>query len=179
MFKKFAPILFLAALYTALLTNTAHANLSTAQAQIPDASLVGEGRLKVLFWKVFDAQLYAPAGEWSMQKPFALSLAYLRRLKGDKIAERTIDEIRDQGFSDEAKLEAWFAQIVAIFPDVDSRTTITGVFNEQKQTLFFMNGSFIGRIEDPEFGENFFNIWLGEKSSQPKLRNQLIGGLRT
>ena len=163
---------------TLLITSTAAASLDTARAQIPDASLVGEGRLKVLLWKVFDAQLYAPQGVWSMQAPFALSLNYLRRLDGDKIAERSIDEIRDQGFNNEAKLDAWFRQLVAIFPDVDQTSTITGVYNPKKATLFFLNGELIGRIDDPTFGERFFNIWLGEKSSHPKLRNKLIGKLR-
>ena len=175
MLKQFIGIFTLS---FALVSATA-ASLDTARAEIPNASLVGEGRLKVLFWKVFDAQLYAPKGEWSMQAPFALSLNYLRRLDGEKIAERSIDEIRDQGFNNEAKLDNWLQQMRAIFPDVDQTTTLTGVYKPQQATLFYLNGELIGRVDDPAFGERFFNIWLGEKSSQPKLRNKLIGETRS
>ncbi|MEM7465704.1 MAG: chalcone isomerase family protein [Pseudomonadota bacterium] len=162
-----------------ILITSAADSLDTARAEIPTASLVGEGRLKVLFWKVFDAQLYAPRGEWSMQAPFALSLNYLRHLDGEKIAERSIDEIRDQGFNNEAKLNEWLRQMRAIFPDVDQTTTLTGVYKPQQETRFYLNGELIGRVDDPAFGERFFKIWLGEKSSQPKLRNKLIGGARS
>ena len=128
---------------------------------------------------MFDAQLFAPSGRWSRQAPFALSLSYLRKIDSNKIVEQTINEIRDQGYSNETKLDAWFTRIAAIFPDVNKNTTITGVFNAQKETLFFFNGEFIGSVKDPEFGEKFFNIWLGDQSSRPKLRNQLTGGSRS
>jgi hypothetical protein len=35
----------------------------------------------------------------------------------------------------------------------------------------------VGVIRDAEFSRRFFNIWLGEKTSEPKLRAQLIGSV--
>ena len=43
---------------------------------VPNAQKVGEGRLTYLFWDVYDATLYAPAGAWDNDKPFALQLSY-------------------------------------------------------------------------------------------------------
>ena len=40
--------------------------------------LLGEGRLRVLFWEIYDASLYATNGVYDPEKPFALSLTYLR-----------------------------------------------------------------------------------------------------
>ena len=33
-------------------------------------------------------------------------------------------------------------------------------------------------IEDEDFARAFLNIWLGEESSQPKLRSQILGNLK-
>ena len=150
-----------------------------SQANIPDLDtmdLVGEARLKVLFWNVYDAQLYAPQGRWSMENSYALSLTYLRDLKGRKIAERSIEEIRNQGFSEEAKLTRWFEMLASIIPDVNEQNTIVGVADAQSNTRFFLDGQLIGEIQEPEFTRAFFNIWLGERTSEPELRDQLLGG---
>ncbi len=153
----------------------AKADLQTARMTLPDAELVGQGRLKVLLWNVFDASLYAPAGKFAEDKPFALSLSYLRDLSGASIVDKSIEEIKRQGMTDEATLQRWNDAMSAIFPDVDDQTTITGVADEQGHTQFFRNGEPIGRVEDPAFSRYFFNIWLGEETSQPDLRTQLLG----
>ncbi|MEM7043419.1 MAG: chalcone isomerase family protein [Pseudomonadota bacterium] len=170
--RKSALLLVFASL---ALTSPASADLRTARLQIPDAELVGEGRLKFLFWSVFDATLYAPDGVWSDDKPFALSLSYLRDLEGKSIVEASIDEMRKQGMTDDATLQRWGEQMAGIFLDVDDRTTLTGVVDENGDALFYRNGEPAGAIRDPEFSRRFFDIWLGEKTSNPELRAQLIG----
>ena len=157
------------------LTSQATADLPTARLQIPNAEVVGEGRLKYLFWSVFDASLYAPNGVWSEGQPFALSLSYLRDLEGSAIVEASIDEIKSQGMTDESTLDRWAMQMAEIFPDVDDTTTITGVVDENRHAHFYRNGELIGTVPDPEFSRYFFNIWLGEQTSQPTLRSQLLG----
>lgn len=142
---------------------------------VPQAEKVGNGRLSVMFWDVYDASLYAPYGAWNMRKPFALRLSYLRDIPGKKIADRSVEEMRDQGFIDEVKLADWHAQMIKIFPNVDENTSITGVFTDKNETVFFKNGEEIGRIVDPQFGKHFFDIWLGEKTTAPDLRQKLLG----
>jgi hypothetical protein len=165
----------LALLVSLLLNGPAFADLRTAKLQIPDAELVGEGRLKYLFWSVFDAALYAPGGVWSEEKPFALSLSYLRDLDGESIVQASIDEMRKQGKADEAVLERWGRQMAEIFLDVDDQTTLTGIVNEEGHALFYRNGELAGSIPDAEFSQRFFGIWLGEQTSEPGLRARLIG----
>ena len=167
--------LLLAVLMSFTLVSPAAADLRTARLQIPDAELVGEGRLKYLFWSVFDAALYAPGGVWSADEPFALSLSYLRDLKGSSIVEASIDEMRKQEMTDDSTLERWRAEMVGIFQDVDDQTTLIGIVNEEGHALFFRNGEPAGVIADAEFSRRFFNIWLGENTSDPRLRAQLIG----
>ena len=48
-------------------------SLSLSTASWP---LVGEARLKVLLWKVYDSALYTPSGSWLGAGPYQLSLTY-------------------------------------------------------------------------------------------------------
>ncbi len=149
-----------------------------ANAEIPGMGAldpVGEARLTVLFWDVYDARLYAPEGKWSADSSYALSLTYLRDLDGQKIAERSIKEIREQGFADEITLARWYEMLLAILPDVSDQNQIVGYADGDANTLFYLDGQLIGEIREPEFTRAFFDIWLGEKTSQPKLRDQLLG----
>jgi hypothetical protein len=142
---------------------------------VPQAEKVGYGRLSVMFWDVYDASLYAPNGKWDENKPFALQLSYLRNIPGKKIADRSVEEIRNQGFYDEVRLADWHGQMIRIFPDVDDSTSLTGIYTQSGETLFLNGSQEIGRIKDPEFGKYFFDIWLGERTSAPNLRQRLLG----
>ena len=50
--------------------------------------LVGTARLKVLFWEVYDSQLFTPSGSWQGKAPYQLSLRYLRDIPASKLVER-------------------------------------------------------------------------------------------
>lgn len=142
---------------------------------VPDAMKSGTDRYTYMIFDVYDATLYAPQGKWTHNQPYALSLEYLRTLKGEKIAERSTQEMRDQGLSDEIKLAGWFSQMKEIFPDVRKGTVLTGVYIPEKETRFYKNDQPIGIVKDPEFGRWFFGIWLAENTTAPELRQNLIG----
>ncbi|MDX1975219.1 MAG: chalcone isomerase family protein [Rickettsiales bacterium] len=146
-----------------------------AQKYVPNAEQVGTGRLSVVFWDVYDATLYAPNGQWDSRKPYALSIRYFREIEGADIAKRSVEEMQKQGFSDAAKLTKWQTQMRDIFPDVKNGSELTAVFTHQKSTDFYSDGKHIGSIKGTEFGTQFFNIWLSEKTSEPELRRKLLG----
>ena len=52
---------------------------------------------------------------------------------------------------------------------------LTGVVTPTKASKFFYNGAYRGEVSDPAFADAFFGIWLSEKSSQPRVRNLLLG----
>jgi hypothetical protein len=145
------------------------------QKYVPNAQEVGKGRLSVIFWDVYDAVLYAPNGKWDAHKPYALSIHYFREIEGADIADRSIEEMRKQGFSDEAKLADWQKKLRIIFPDVKNGSELTAIFTARKSTDFYSGGKYIGSINGAEFGTHFFNIWLSEKTSEPELRKKLLG----
>ncbi len=139
---------------------------------------VGAARMQVLFWNIYDAVLFAPQGTWSDEGPYALALTYLRDLNGQAIAERSIEEIRRQGRTDEQTLRRWQKLLTEIIPDVRERDEITGFADEQAHTRFYLDGRLIGTVEEPEFTRAFFGIWLDETTSEPSLRARLLGDQR-
>lgn len=147
------------------------------QSAIPGAKVVGKGRLSIAFWDVYDATLYAPQGKWSPVTPFALSIHYFREIEGKDIADRSVKEIRQQGFADEVKLAAWNTQMKSLFPDVKNGSVLTAVFYPDKETVFYDGEKQIGSIKGEEFAKYFSGIWLGEKTSEPELRQELLGAL--
>lgn len=147
----------------------------TILASVPGASVVGRGVLSYAFWDIYEATLYAPKGRFDPAKPVALSIAYYHAIDGRDIADRSVQEIRKQGFNDEIKLATWNAQMKAIFPDVKNGTTLSAVYMPGNQTTFYNGNKAIGAIKGDDFGKSFFGIWLGERTSKPELRRALLG----
>lgn len=141
---------------------------------IPNAQKVGEGRLSVLLWDVYDAVLYAPHGQWSETQPFALSLHYLRDIQGTDIADRSIQEMRGLGMNDEDRLAQWHGEMQTIFPNVKNGTVLTALFIPGKPTEFFEHQQHIGSIGGDAFRRWFSGIWLSEQTSEPTLRRKLL-----
>ncbi|MGL6176243.1 MAG: chalcone isomerase family protein [Vibrionaceae bacterium] len=165
--RHFVPALLLATVFGA--------QAKSAPELLAQATLVGQARMTYLFWDVYDAKLYAAAGKWRADAPFALELSYLHDLDGEAIAKRSVEEIRKQGFSDEALLARWYQLLVTILPDVKKGTRLTGVVDQNRHTRFYLNDELLALVDDPLFTTWFFNIWLGEATSEPKLRALLLG----
>lgn len=156
-------------------TSVQYASEGPANRYLDAPGLVGTAKLKVMLWEIFDAQLYAQNGNFSPEKPFALRLTYLRNIPGEKIAEKSIEEIQAQAEATDTEVRRWRKMLSEIIPDVTKSTTITGIRTAEAHTVFYMNNERIGKIEDQRFTRLFFNIWLGENASEPGLRSQLIG----
>jgi hypothetical protein len=143
---------------------------------IPQLRAVSEPVIyEYLFWDVYSAQLFTLSGHYNETAPFALKLSYKLDLKGKAIAERSIAEMKKQGLSDGQKEEMWLQQLAAIIPDVRDGDEIVGQVNENGKSEFFFNGTLVGEVDDAEFSKCFFDIWLGAKTSEPKLRRALLG----
>jgi hypothetical protein len=142
---------------------------------IPDAEKVGQGTLSFAFWDIYDAALYAPDGKLDESTPFVLSLRYMREISAKDIVSHSVKEIRRQGFADEERLAKWEKEMSNIFPDVQDGLVLSAVFIPGKETIFYQDDKAIGRVKDPEFTRFFANIWLGDNTLEPALRNKLLG----
>lgn len=150
----------------------------TVYANTDEMPLLGQGTLRWLGLKIYDAQLFAPrqfSANASFERPFALELTYARNFSGQSIAERSLDEIKRLGIGTAAQHSRWFAQMQSIFPDVNSGDRLRGVHQPGQGVSFYKNGQRIGNIQDSEFSRAFFAIWLDPKTAEPSLRNRLLG----
>jgi len=138
-------------------------------------------RLRVWGFEVYDARLWTPRGfrhSQAMQASFALELQYLRKLEGSSIASRSIDEMRRVGSFTDAQAQTWLAAMRELFPNVSAGERITGVNLPGEGAEFWVNGQRVGVIKDVHFARLFFGIWLDERTSEPKMRAQLLQGLQ-
>jgi Chalcone isomerase-like len=171
-----------------LLLATAGALLRPAQArdalppeiagELPGARLHGSGRLRVFGFQVYDARLWSPAAmgpELWATAPLALELQYLRKLDGQAIAERSLQEMRRQGEIATATAERWLGAMRSLFPDVAAGDRITGVQVPGTGVRIFVNGTLKGEVRDTEFSRWFFGIWLSPRTSEPGMRDALLG----
>jgi hypothetical protein len=139
---------------------------------------VGQGNLSWMFWDAYTATLYSKTPDFKRESEFALKLEYKLEIDGADIAQRSIDEMEKQEKLAPEKAQKWLKAMKEIFPNVDKTTSITGVNKPNYGAVFYKNGKKIGEIKDTEFAKRFFDIWLSPKTSEPKLRKQLLGEVK-
>lgn len=171
-------------LVVVLITTSALFRIETSQALDKDFEFlqshfktperVGSGVFKAMLWKIYEAELIAENGIYQANGNFALQLTYARDIKAQRIVDTSIDLIADQGIGDQNKLETWRGLLSDIIPDINKGDQLTGLRNSQGATFYF-NAEPIGLLKDKELSEYFFNIWLAETTTAPKLRSQLLG----
>lgn len=162
-----------------LLPAVAQANAPSLAQALQDQEVVGQARLRVWGFSVYDATLYAAPGfdaQRFAEQRFALELAYLRDFDGADIAERSLQEMGQQSAIDEATGSRWLQAMRATFPDVRAGDRITGVHLPGTGARFYLNGRLLGVIDDPRFARRFFAIWLSPQTSQPAMRERLLRG---
>ena len=136
--------------------------------------LVGEARLKVFIWKVYDSALFTPSGRWQGGAPYQLSLHYLRDIPAATLVEETEKAWQEQGRS-HPRLNEWLGLLGDLWPDITEGDNLVFGLNASGDSAFWLNGSPIGSIDDRDFGPLFGGIWLDPDSPRPGLRAQLIG----
>lgn len=147
-------------------------------AELPEARWRGSGTLRFLGLHIYDARLWsaAPITADAPAQPLALELIYARALVGEQIASRSLKEMQRVGSFTDAQGERWLRSMTALFPDVQAGDRITGVYQPGRAARFFHNGTLRGEVPDADFARLFFSIWLSPKTSEPRLRAQLLGG---
>jgi hypothetical protein len=142
-------------------------------AGIPEVGEVGRGEFSRFGFRVYEARLWAPSGRYVPYLPFALSLTYQRSIEGARIVQVSLDEM--------AKLDVpigahpqWREQLARVLPDVVPGDTLTGVYQPGDGATFYHQGKLTGRIDD-SLARAFFAIWLDPRTSEPSLRQALLG----
>jgi hypothetical protein len=142
--------------------------------------LVGQHLFKFFGLEIYHISLWS-SPEWMPEKwnqhPFALSLVYSRNLSGEDIAKRSIVEIKKQRVISNDMAQQWLSQLSALIPSVKPGDRLTGVYQPSGDLVFWMGSKKLGTIKDAALSEAFMGIWISTKTSEPKMREKLLGML--
>ncbi len=137
--------------------------------------IVGQARLTFLIWPIYDSRLYAIDGNYEQgQLPVRLDIQYLRDVYAEDLVRHTQSEWQQQGLSD-AGQQQWLAALAQLLPDVREKDVLSLVVDTEGRSTFLINEQSLGQIKDPQFGQQFLNIWLSPNTSRPELRQALLG----
>jgi hypothetical protein len=140
-----------------------------------DMKLIGEGTLTVLFFKVYDVRLLADSKPFSWKNKFQLEFEYKRSITKERIIDSSIKELKRQQNVTEHNLEEWTTYLEEVIQPLQEGIKATIKWNPQGTITFQNEGVKSVTIKDESFARSYINIWLGEETSQPKLRSQLLG----
>ena len=141
---------------------------------LPPLKEIGRSSLRVVVFKVFDSALFTESGEWQdPTKSFRYELTYARTIAGAVLASQTTKEWEHLGFTDERQ-SGWVEYLEAIWPDVSKGDTITFDVDAAGVSRFYLNGEWLGAVEDPDFAPMFIAIWLSPETSRPAHREGLL-----
>lgn len=148
---------------------------ASCEASVPgDFSKVGETRLSVLFWDVYDATLYSPSGEYEKSEQQALNLNYLRDIDADDLIETTEEEWQKLKL-DSSEHEGWLAKLKDIWPNIKKGDCLLLVESDNGYAEFYQGEELLGTVESQEFTDQFLAIWLSPESRFEDERNELVG----
>ncbi|MBG6076786.1 chalcone isomerase family protein [Polaromonas sp. CG_9.11] len=146
---------------------------------LPRARLIGQARLTVWGFDIYDARLWAPApfsADSVAASALALELNYLRNFQAADIAERSLKEMRRSQPVSDAQAALWTAELLRVIPDVRKGDRITAVHRPGQGAAFWVNGRASGEVLDTDFARRFFGIWLSPDTSEPRMREALLAG---
>ena len=154
------------------------ASQALAHPQLPGSRLQGESTLRYFGLRIYTARLWT-LPDFRVSQPteqaLVLELEYLRDLQGRAIAERSLKEMQRGASVSASQAQRWLADMQRIFPDVNAGDRISGQHLPGQGARFWLNGRPAGQIDDPEFARLFFGIWLAPTTSEPDLRQALLG----
>ncbi len=170
--------IILAAAAALLLTpGLARAEKPPELTSLPEAARkVGETEFRVLFWRVFDAELWSGDGAFAWSAPFALTLTYARDFTSAQLTERTLEEMARISGAPEASFKQFGRDFAACIDDVQSGDRITAVSVAEDKARMFQNGAERCTLQRSNLRQTFFGIWLSDTSSFPEASQRLRGG---
>ncbi|WP_233267415.1 hypothetical protein [Paraglaciecola sp. L3A3] len=121
-------------------------NLPLAMANpTENLKLVGQGKLKILFWDIYDATFYNPSGLYQENVyPQVLQINYLRNIESLELVEQTQQEWQKLQLSAE-QVDKWLPLLAGIFPDISDGDNLLVHVDKTKGSTFYYNEKIIGR----------------------------------
>ncbi|WP_394205672.1 chalcone isomerase family protein [Shewanella waksmanii] len=149
-------------------------------APIESMNKVGEGQMSYLFWDVYKAALYSESSRYQSldsSYPLALQIHYLRDIDSDVLIQATQEQWQHLAYSDE-QISRWSEPLNALWPDIQEGDVLTIIVDEQGISDFYHGDEALGTVTNANFGPAFLSIWLSENTTEPELRQALLGAVQ-
>lgn len=135
----------------------------------------GTASLYKLIFHVYDAEFWTNGEGWDQRSAYGLHLEYGVDLTVEELLDSTREQLQRQpGVSKELRGNI-VGQLRDIYPRVEEGDTITALYEPESGITFCHNGRKTGTITNPEMVRPFFAIWLGKHTSEPEMREELLG----
>jgi hypothetical protein len=134
----------------------------------------GTATLNKLVFHVYDAQFWTDGKGWDKDAPYGLNLTYGVEIESKDFVERSLEELKHDPKVTQAMLAQFAKQLPPLMPNVAKGDSITAVSLPGGGAIFCHNGKPTGELKDAAMAQAFFGIWLGEHTSEPRLRNELL-----
>lgn len=144
------------------------------QLQLKD---VGQTTFSVLFWDIYTSKLQTSTGRYPLQdnaQSLLYQIEYLADISSKDLIQRTVEQWQHLGVPEET-YQPFVPELAQLWPDIRDGDSLALLVRQQRSAFYF-NGNYIGDIANTEFSGLFLDIWLSEKTSQPKLRQELLQG---
>ncbi len=138
---------------------------------------VGSAKFTIMFWDIYDSRLYTSTGKYPVQlesEKLVFEITYLKDIDKDDLIERTAEQWQHIGVNEEV-FRKYLPSLKDIWPDIKAGDSLS-LLVEGEQSYFYFNQQLIGSLAHQDFGQQFIDIWLSTKTSQPQLRAQLLKG---
>ena len=137
---------------------------------------VGETTFSFFLWDLYKSRLLTTSGKYPLNEnndKLIYEINYLRNISKDDLVKSTVEQWQHLKLPNKS-YQKFIPQLQSIWPDI-TKGDVLSLLILNKTSHFYFNQQYIGRINDPEFGQIFLDIWLAKNTSQPKLRSQLLG----
>ncbi len=147
--------------------------------QLPGATLVGKGRLRYFGLDIYEARLWAQAGFAPARYDafaLALQLSYHYAFTSQQIARRSVLEMQRQHALQPEQAARWQARLAQLMPDVRPGDSLGVLYRPGQGLQLWQGAQLLGTLPDAGLARLFVGIWLSPRTSEPALRQELLGG---
>lgn len=140
---------------------------------------IGKASFKFIFWSVYEAELYAEQSAFNFTPlpSFILTLNYQRAFNSEQIVKETEKQLLEIQPGQSEKLEPWLNRLNEILRDVSKGDSLSLYVDDAKYSSFYLNGDYLGSIEDEDFSQSFSAIWLARDDRYADFTHELTGVL--
>lgn len=141
-----------------------------------ELKVVGNAIFSVLFWDLYKSQLSTGSGKYPQSSNYdnlIYKIDYLKDVTAVDLVDYTIEQWQHLAVSEQLYKD-YLPQLKAIWPNIKAGDSLALVV-KNNSSAFYYNGELLGAMDGENFAPLFLDIWLSKETSEPKLREQLLG----